>query len=83
MSVIVIGDFEAKAKLSELLDRVSRGEEVIITRHGKPVARLVSGHGEKARGEGSASLLKRARALRKGMRLDGLSWKELRDQGRR
>lgn len=32
---------EAKTRLGELLDRVARGEEVIITRHDKPVARIV------------------------------------------
>lgn len=31
---------EAKAHLSELLDRVERGEEVVISRRGKPVARV-------------------------------------------
>jgi prevent-host-death family protein len=31
----------AKAQFAELLDEVERGETVIITRHGKPVARLV------------------------------------------
>jgi prevent-host-death family protein len=31
----------AKAKLSELVDQVERGETVVITRHGKPIARLV------------------------------------------
>ena len=31
---------EAKAHLSELLDRVERGEELVITRRGKPVAKL-------------------------------------------
>ena len=36
-----IGAFEAKNKLGMLLDRVERGEEIIITRHGKAVARLV------------------------------------------
>ncbi len=36
-----IGAFEAKNKLGMLLDRVECGEEIIITRHGKPVARLV------------------------------------------
>lgn len=36
-----IGAFEAKTKFSELLERVSRGEEITITRHDKPVARLV------------------------------------------
>lgn len=33
--------FEAKTRLGELLDRVSRGEEVLITRRDKPMARLV------------------------------------------
>ena len=36
-----VGAFEAKNKLSALLDRVERGEEIVITRHGRPVARLV------------------------------------------
>ncbi len=35
-----VGAFEAKTKFSELLDRVENGEDVIITRRGKPVARL-------------------------------------------
>ena len=36
-----ISAFEAKTRFGELLDRVARGEEVVITRHDKPVARLV------------------------------------------
>ena len=36
-----VGSFEAKTKLSELLDKVEAGETVTITRHGKPVAQLV------------------------------------------
>jgi prevent-host-death family protein len=40
-----IGDTEAKAKFSELLDRVGRGEEIVITRAGKPAARLVPAEG--------------------------------------
>ena len=36
-----IGAFEAKNKLGMLLDRVEYGEEITITRHGKPIARLV------------------------------------------
>jgi prevent-host-death family protein len=36
-----IGAFEAKNKLAALLDRVELGEEIVITRHGKAVARLV------------------------------------------
>ena len=34
--------FEAKNKFGTLLDLVEQGEEVIVTRHGKPVARLVA-----------------------------------------
>ena len=33
--------FDAKTRFGELLDRVARGEEVIITRHDRPVARMV------------------------------------------
>lgn len=33
--------FEAKTRFGELLDRVAKGEEVIITRHEKPVARMI------------------------------------------
>ena len=36
-----VSAFEAKTHFGELLDRVSKGEEVVITRHDKPVARLV------------------------------------------
>ena len=33
--------FDAKTRFGELLDRVTRGEEIVITRHDKPVARMV------------------------------------------
>ena len=36
-----ISAFEAKTRFGDLLDRVCRGEEIVITRHEKPVARLV------------------------------------------
>jgi prevent-host-death family protein len=41
ISMESIGLFEAKTHLSELVARAERGEEVIITRHNKPVARIV------------------------------------------
>lgn len=37
----VIGVYEAKTHLAALLERVEHGEEVTITRHGRPVAKLV------------------------------------------
>ena len=38
---MTVGIFEAKQKLSQLVERASKGEEVIITRRGKKQARLV------------------------------------------
>ncbi len=36
-----VGAYEAKTHLPRLLDRVARGESLTITRHGRPVARLI------------------------------------------
>jgi prevent-host-death family protein len=36
-----IGVFDAKTRLSQLLDQVEQGETIVITRHGKPVAQLI------------------------------------------
>jgi prevent-host-death family protein len=33
--------FEAKTRFAELLERVAKGEEVVITRYGKPIASLI------------------------------------------
>ena len=78
--MITVGAFEAKTRLSALLDQVAAGEEVVITKHGKPVARLVAApQVDRARAMAAFEKLK---ALRKGTTLGGLSWKELRDQGR-
>ena len=79
--MITVGAFEAKTHLSTLLDRVAAGEEVVITRHGKPVARLVSAEQiDRARVDQAFEKLK---LLRKGTTLGGLSWQALRDEGRR
>lgn len=79
--MITVGAFEAKTHLSNLLEQVMAGEEVLITKHGKPVARLVPEvSANKSKIDDAISRLKSAR---KGVRLDGLSWQELRDEGRR
>ena len=41
MAAASVGLFEAKTHLSELVTRAEQGEEVIITRHNKPVAKIV------------------------------------------
>lgn len=79
--MITVGAFEAKTKLSALLDRVEQGEEVLITRHGEPVARLVKE--SQAKRQDMEALLERLREVRERSTLGGISWKELRDAGRR
>ena len=44
MRTETIGLFEAKTHLSELVARAERGDEVVITRHNKPVAKIVPVH---------------------------------------
>lgn len=70
-----IGVYEAKTHLASLLDRVARGESFVITRHGKPVARLVAAAPHDAQGvrEALARLDARREALaRRGVRLEDL-----------
>ncbi len=75
-----IGATEAKTHFARLLERVANGERIVITKHGTPVARLVPfAKPDTARTRNAISRLK---ASRKGRRLDGLSWKKLRDTGR-
>ena len=73
-----VGVFEAKAHLSRLLDEVEGGEEVLITRHGREVARLVPPRPGAA--ETRRESLKRLRQFRRGKRLNGLTIQELRDE---
>jgi prevent-host-death family protein len=78
----LIGAFEAKNTLSALLDEVELGGEVTITRHGKPVARLVPATGGVDR-EKAKRAVEAIRAMRKGVTLGGLRVKDLIDEGRR
>ncbi len=85
--MITVGAFEAKTKFSELLDRVERGEEVVITRHGKPIARLTELAGED-RALQVDNALARLDAVREKLRRQGVSFSfedvvSARDEGRR
>jgi prevent-host-death family protein len=77
-----VGAFEAKTKLGQLLDQVEHGEEIIITRRGRPVARLgpaVPGFDRQA----ARQAAQRIRAMSKGVTLGGLKIKDLINEGRR
>lgn len=76
-----VGVFEAKTRLSELLERVAAGEEFTITRRGLPVARLIPAGDQ--RPEQIRHAIDEMRALAQGLRLDGADWKSLRDAGRK
>ena len=77
-----VGVFEAKNRLTALLDEVESGGEIIITRRGKPVARLVAAepgfNRDKARNAAEG-----LRQASKGQTLGGLTLKELIAEGRR
>lgn len=76
-----VGAFEAKTHFASLLERVAAGEQIVITKHGRPVARLVPISGPDR--EKAQQAIERIKASRKGQTLRGLSWRELRDTGRR
>ena len=76
-----VGTFEAKTHLSALLDEVARGTEVVITRRGVAVARLVPAGSRRPPSVGDP--IARAKAFSKGQTLGRLSWKKLREEGRR
>ncbi len=76
-----VGAFEAKSRLGQLLDWVEAGEEVVITRRGEVVARLVPPHLAFDR-ERSRRAVARIREMRKGMTLGGLAIKDLISEGR-
>jgi prevent-host-death family protein len=76
-----IGAFEAKNKFGQLLDWVEAGDEIVITRRGKIVARLVPPTAAVDHGAGIAAAA-RIRARRRGVTLGGLKIKDLVSAGR-
>ena len=78
----IVGAYEAKTHLPSLLQRGERGEEILITRHGRPVARLLPLRGRRRRKELSEAV-RAIRELRRGARLDGLTIRDLVEEGRR
>jgi prevent-host-death family protein len=82
-TITTIGAFEAKTKFSDLLSRVSEtGAEFVITKHDRPVARLVPATKVQSREE-AAKAVAEWRRRRKRCRLGGLRIKELINEGRR
>jgi len=78
---VFMGAFEAKNRLSELLNLVAGGQEVVITRRGKVAARLVGpGNGDERAGE---NWVEQARRIRAKTKQDRKGIRELIELGRR
>lgn len=77
-----IGAMEAEKTLGSLLDLVENGENVEITRNGRVIAKLmhVQPPGDR---ETALRAVERMKELRKGLSLEGLSIREMIDEGRR
>ena len=77
----IVGAYEAKTHLPQLLERVAKGERITITRHGVPVAVLVpAAAGEQPDVRAAVEEMKR---FRKGRSLKGLTIREMVEEGRR
>lgn len=84
----LIGAHDAKTRLSELLDRVERGEEIVITRDGRPVAKLSRtgpGHDVAAARAAAAALIKLREEIAEeaGAGVSVAEIISMRDEGRR
>jgi prevent-host-death family protein len=79
-----VGAFEAKTHFAQLLQRVERGEEIVITRRGKEVARLVPAATKPDKEAAAAAFRRlRERARRSGMaKFEWPEWRTYRDEGR-
>ena len=75
----IVGAYEAKTHLPQLIEKVLQGETIQITRHGIPVANLCPV--DKKRNP--VDILDELRRFRKGKRLEGISIKDLISEGRR
>ena len=63
-----VGIYDARARLSELVEKVEAGEEVVLTRRGQPVVRMVPAR-EDVRAKARAQAARRIHELRRRMKL--------------
>ncbi len=74
-----VGAYEAKTRLSQLLKQVAKGEEIIITKHGVPVAALTPIPA--ACEQNPEAAIAGIKAFRQEHQLGGLSIRQLIDEG--
>lgn len=76
-----VGSYEAKTHLPQLLERVAKGEQITITRHGVPIAILIPAAPSKQNDVRAA--VEEMKKFRKGRSLAGLNIREMIEEGRR
>ena len=76
-----VGAYEAKTHLPKLLERVAEGHRITITKHGVPVAVLAPYDAEKTMDV--REVIRSLREFRGGSRLEGLTIREMIEEGRR
>jgi prevent-host-death family protein len=76
-----VGMYEAKTRFASLIERVQKGEEITITKHGAPVAKISPI--ESSSQLSAKEIIAAMRETRKQCRLDGLSIREMIEEGRR
>jgi prevent-host-death family protein len=76
-----VGAYEAKTHLMGLLERVAKGEKIMITKHGVPVATLQPANSAKR--IPLRDVINELKRFRSDHRLEGISIREMIDEGRR
>jgi len=76
-----ISAYQAKTHFSQLLARAEKGERVVITKHGRAVAQILPMEAEGRMSRDEA--IRRLRAFRDRHRLEGITVRELIDEGRK
>jgi len=77
-----VGAYEAKTHLPRLLQAVEQGETIVITRHGKEIARLIP-PAARAPKPDVAAVIEKWKKARKGLTLGNLKLRDLIEEGRR
>ena len=80
--MITVEAFEAKTNLSPLLERVAQGESIRITRHGKPIAKIVPDDPELPTPD-VTEVIDAIREFRRGRNINPEEIRSLIDEGRR
>lgn len=76
-----IGAYEAKTHLPQILEKVKKGEQFIITKHGVPIAMLTPA--EPVKKKDLKAVIEELKGFNKGYTTGGIAIKKMIEKGRR